>query len=259
MDPLLKDACEKKLKFRRHISYLMQELNDTKIRLALQDERFVLETQSREEAERKAKRLEEEVGALHALLHEKDRQLQAVTSSNAQNLTELDMLREKFTSTQETAEASSTVEPTNIKCFGKDLFELLLEKIENIHYNFAAKEREVAKLMKNFRMLSAYWKFKIKDLEAKLEMNRSLDEELKIKVLKLEDSLQRSQSQLLILRKIEAKRDETIEQLARSITRKHCSKNSIFKYVNGFWDASCTKFAFSVSVTMILYFVLRRK
>ncbi|KAJ4755252.1 hypothetical protein LUZ62_089657 [Rhynchospora pubera] len=259
MDLLLKNAYEKKLQFRGHISCLMQQLKDTKFRLTLQDERLVLETQSREEAERKAKRLEEEVGTLHALLQEKDKQLQAVTSRNPQNLTELDKLREKVTSTQETAAASSTVEPTTIKCFEKDLFELLLGKIENIHYTFTAKEREVAKLMKNFRMLSAYWRCKIKDLEAKLEMNRSLDEELKKKVLKLEDSLQQSQSQLLILRKIEAKRDETIEQLARSITRKHYSKNSNFKYVNGFWDASCTKFALSVSVTMILYFVLWRK
>lgn len=38
----------------------------------------------RQVAEKKAKRLEEEVKALHSLLQEKDRQLQTVASSNAQ-------------------------------------------------------------------------------------------------------------------------------------------------------------------------------
>lgn len=48
MDSLLRDAYEKKLNIRRHISCLMAELKDTQTHLALQEERFALEMRNRE-------------------------------------------------------------------------------------------------------------------------------------------------------------------------------------------------------------------
>jgi hypothetical protein len=80
---------------------------------------------------------------------------------------ELDKLRQRSAPTQETTEASSTVEPRIINCVEMDKLGLLIEKVENIHYALKAKEREVATLRKHFGMLSAYWRCKIKDLETK--------------------------------------------------------------------------------------------
>ncbi|KAF3326104.1 hypothetical protein FCM35_KLT09184 [Carex littledalei] len=259
MDSLLRDAYEKKLNIRRHISCLMAEFKDTQIRLALQEERFALEIRNREEAEKKTKRLEEEVEALHSLLQEKDKQLQTVASSNAQNFMELDKLRQRSAPTQSTTEALSTGDPRFIKCIEKNLFGFLLEKIENIHYTLKAKEREVVTLRKKFRMLSAYWRCKIKDLETKLETNRNEDEGLKKKVLKLEVFLHQSQSQLLALQKIEAKRDETVKELAQTISSMQHNRDSNIISINGIWNAACTKCAIYVSVTVIIYFVLSRK
>lgn len=48
MNFLLRDSYEKKLRFRRHISCLMEELKDSRVRLAMLEERFALEVRSRE-------------------------------------------------------------------------------------------------------------------------------------------------------------------------------------------------------------------
>lgn len=89
-----------------------------------------------------------------------------------QNCMELDKLRQRSAPTQSTTEALSTRDPRFIKCIEKNLFGFLLEKIENIHYTLKAKEREVVNLRKKFRMLSAYWRCKIKDLETKASSSK---------------------------------------------------------------------------------------
>jgi hypothetical protein len=48
MDFLLRDATEKKLNIRNHISCLMNDLKDAKIRLSIQEERSMQEMRSRE-------------------------------------------------------------------------------------------------------------------------------------------------------------------------------------------------------------------
>jgi hypothetical protein len=47
MDFLLRDAYEKKLNIRSHISCLMEDLKDAKNHLTMQEERFVLVKRSR--------------------------------------------------------------------------------------------------------------------------------------------------------------------------------------------------------------------
>lgn len=84
-----------------------------------------------------------------------------------QNFMQFNKLRQRSSPAQATTE-----DPGFIKCTEKDLFGFLLEKIESIHYTLKAKEREVVTLRKKFRMLSAYWRCKIKDLETKASSSK---------------------------------------------------------------------------------------
>lgn len=80
---------------------------------------------------------------------------------------EFDELKQRSAPTQVTAEVFNTVDPGIINFVERNLFGLLLQKIENIYCTVKVKEKEIAILRKKFRMLSAYWGCKIKDLETK--------------------------------------------------------------------------------------------
>ncbi|PQP96693.1 spindle assembly abnormal protein 6 homolog [Prunus yedoensis var. nudiflora] len=74
-DPLLKDLNEKKQSFRRNVVSLASELKEARNRLASQEQSFVKETLTRQEAQMKAKNLEEEIGRLQKRLEHRNEKL----------------------------------------------------------------------------------------------------------------------------------------------------------------------------------------
>ncbi|KAK3415963.1 hypothetical protein EUGRSUZ_H01317 [Eucalyptus grandis] len=81
IDPLLRDLNEKKQSFRRNVVSLAAELKDVRSRLASKEQSFAKETLTRQEAETKAKNLEEEIHKLEEKLEERNGQLQASAGS----------------------------------------------------------------------------------------------------------------------------------------------------------------------------------
>ncbi|PWA27315.1 hypothetical protein CTI12_AA627780 [Artemisia annua] len=85
IDPLLRDLSEKKQSFRRNVVSLAAELKDVRIRLSSQEESFAKESLTRQEAEARAKNMEEEILRLQKRLDERTQQLQA-SSSDAEKV-----------------------------------------------------------------------------------------------------------------------------------------------------------------------------
>ncbi|KAK4769141.1 hypothetical protein SAY86_027291 [Trapa natans] len=117
IDPLLKDLNEKKQSFRRNVVSLAAELKEVRCRLASQDQTFAKETITRQEAETKAKGLEEEICRLQLTLEERNGELQASASTAEKYMKELDDLRSQLASTQAGADASAAAaELTRLEC-----------------------------------------------------------------------------------------------------------------------------------------------
>ncbi|CAM8888661.1 unnamed protein product [Rhodiola kirilowii] len=106
-DPLFKDLGEKKQGFRRNVVSLAAEMKELKGRLGSQEQLFTQETLTRQEAEVKAREMEEEMRVLQRSLEERNGQLEASASSAQQYLKELDNVKLKLAATQSIAEASS--------------------------------------------------------------------------------------------------------------------------------------------------------
>lgn len=107
VDPLLKDLNEKKQNFRRNVVSLAAELKDVRSRLASQEQCFVKETLTRQDAESKAKNLEEEIRILQNRLEERNGKLQASSSAVDKYLKEVDDLRSQLSATRATAEKNA--------------------------------------------------------------------------------------------------------------------------------------------------------
>ncbi|KAM7474368.1 hypothetical protein LguiB_021611 [Lonicera macranthoides] len=106
IDPLLKDLSEKKQSFRRNVVSLAEELKDVRSRLASQEQSFAHETLTRQEAESKAKDMEEKIFKLQKSLEERNEQLQASASDAEKYCQGLDDLRSQLSATQATVDAS---------------------------------------------------------------------------------------------------------------------------------------------------------
>uniref|UniRef100_A0A6N2LJ99 Uncharacterized protein n=1 Tax=Salix viminalis TaxID=40686 RepID=A0A6N2LJ99_SALVM len=85
-DPLLKDLNEKKQSFRKNVVSLAAELKEVRNRLASQEQSFAKETETRHDAENKARIMEEEISRLQERLEERNGQLQ-VSASTADKIT----------------------------------------------------------------------------------------------------------------------------------------------------------------------------
>ncbi|XP_045791818.1 nuclear envelope-associated protein 2-like [Trifolium pratense] len=107
VDPLLRDLNDKKQSFRRNVVSLASELKELRSRLASQEQSYVKETQTRQEAETNAKIMELEISKLQKNLEEKNEQLQASTSSAQKHIKELDDLRTQLVVTRATADSSA--------------------------------------------------------------------------------------------------------------------------------------------------------
>ncbi|CAH8356669.1 unnamed protein product [Eruca vesicaria subsp. sativa] len=117
VDPLLKDLDEKKESFRRNVVSLAAELKQVRGRLVSQEQSFLKETQTRKEAEKKAKNMEMEICKLHKRLEERNSQLQASACAAEKLIKDLEEFRSKLNATNQTAEASAdSAESTKIQC-----------------------------------------------------------------------------------------------------------------------------------------------
>ncbi|KAF3610776.1 hypothetical protein DY000_02051372 [Brassica cretica] len=117
VDPLLKDLDEKKVSFRRNVVSLASELKQVRGRLVSQEQSFLKETQTRKEAEKKAKNMEMEMCKLHKRLEERNSQLHASASAAEKFIKDLEEFRSQLDATNQTAGASAdSAESTKIQC-----------------------------------------------------------------------------------------------------------------------------------------------
>lgn len=173
IDPLLRDLNEKKQSFRRNVVSLAAELKDVRSRLASKEQSFAKETLTRQEAETKAKNLEEEIHKLEEKLEESNGQLQASAGSAEKYLKELDDLRSQLATTQVTAEASAvSAESAQHQCLA------LLKELDEKNSSIMEHEHRVNVLAEQLDNLQ-------KDLQAR----ESSQKQLKDEVLRVEHDI----------------------------------------------------------------------
>ncbi|KAF8110098.1 hypothetical protein N665_0088s0109 [Sinapis alba] len=155
-DPLLKDLSEKKQSFRRNVVSLAADLKQARTRLAEQERSCSLEAMSRQEAERRVKRMEDEMLKLANELNKKVEQIRASDVATEKYVKELGDIKSQLEATQATAEASAlSAESAQSQCrlLSKHLHERtgslkeqedqvtrLGEQLENLQKELKARE-----------------------------------------------------------------------------------------------------------------------
>ncbi|XP_038902240.1 nuclear envelope-associated protein 2-like isoform X1 [Benincasa hispida] len=165
-DPLLKDLNERKQSFRRNVVSLAAELKEARSRLSSQEESFAKETQTRQEAETKAKTMEQEIGRLHVELEERDEQLKVSATTATKYLHELDGLRLQLAATQATADASAaSAQSAQNQCL------VLLKELDEKNTCIKEHEDRVKRLGEQLDNLQ-------KDLQARESSQKQLKDEV---------------------------------------------------------------------------------
>ncbi|KAI9157063.1 hypothetical protein LWI28_016344 [Acer negundo] len=173
IDPLLKDLNEKKQSFRRNVVSMAAELKEVRNRLASQEQSFVKETLTRQDAETKAKNMEEEICILEKKLEERNGQLQASATSAEKYLKQLDDLRSQLSATQATADASAiSAQSAELHCLA------LVKELDEKKNSLKEHEDRVTRLGEQLDNLQ-------KDLQAR----ESSQEQLKDEVLRIEHDI----------------------------------------------------------------------
>ncbi|KAJ9180380.1 hypothetical protein P3X46_008634 [Hevea brasiliensis] len=173
IDPLLKDLNEKKQSFRRNVVSLAAELKEVRSRLASQEHSFVRETLTRQEAENKAKAMEEEIRSLQKRLEDRNGQLQASATTAEKYLKELDGLRSQLVATQATADASAaSAQSAQLQCLS------LLKELDVKNSSLKEHEDRMTRLGEQLDNLQ-------KDLQAR----ESSQKQLKDEVLRIEQDI----------------------------------------------------------------------
>ncbi|CAN4108981.1 unnamed protein product [Withania somnifera] len=323
VDPLLKDLSEKKQNFRRNVVSLAAELKEVRSRLASQEQSFVRETLTRQEAESKAKKMEEEINKLQNNLEEKNGQLQFLALNTEKYVKQLDDLRSQLSATQATADASAaSAQSAQLQCLAllkeldeknsslkehevrvnklgeqldllqkdlqaressqrqlkdevvrieqdimqalaksgankdcelrKILDEVSPKNIEKMNKLLTKKDKEIAKLRDEIKVMSAHWKLKTKELESQLEKHRRADQELKKRIMKLEFCLQEARTQTRKLQRLGERRDKAIKELRDQLATKQVGTSS--NNNPNFWDTSAFKIVVSMSMLMLVLF-----
>ncbi|KAL3349864.1 hypothetical protein AABB24_022764 [Solanum stoloniferum] len=166
VDPLLKDLSEKKQNFRRNVVSLAAELKEVRSRLAYQEQFFVRETLTRQEAESKAKKMEEEINKLQKNLEEKNGELQFSALNTEKYVKQLDDLKSQLSATQATADASAaSAESAQLQCL------VLLKELDEKNSSLKEHEVRVNKLGEQLDLLQ-------KDLQARESSQRQLKDEV---------------------------------------------------------------------------------
>ncbi|XWS58049.1 hypothetical protein CRYUN_Cryun08bG0001800 [Craigia yunnanensis] len=201
-DPLLKDLNEKKQSFRRNVVSLAAELKEVRSRLASQEQSFAKETLTRQEAETKARNMEEEIFRLQTRLQERNGQLQASASAAEKYLRELDDLRSQLSVTQATADASATsAQSAQLQCLA------LLKESDEKNSSLKEHEDRVTRLGEQLDNLQ-------KDLQAR----ESSQKQLKDEVLRIEHDIMQA------VAKAGAKKDCELRILLDEVSPKNFDK-----------------------------------
>ncbi|GLT38562.1 hypothetical protein SLA2020_128040 [Shorea laevis] len=202
IDPLLKDLNEKKQSFRRNVVSLAAELKDVRSRLATHEQCFAKETLTRQEAESKAERLEEEIQMLQKRLEERNGQLLASTSTAEKYLKELDDLRLQLSATQATAdENAASAHLAQLQCLA------LLKELDEKTSSLKDHEDRVAKLGEQLNTLQ-------KDLLAREFSQKQLKDE----VLRIEHDIMQA------VAKAGANKDYELRKLLDEVSPKNFEK-----------------------------------
>ncbi|GKV46397.1 hypothetical protein SLEP1_g53383 [Rubroshorea leprosula] len=202
IDPLLKDLNEKKQNFRRNVVSLAAELKDVRGRLASQEQSFAMETLTRQEAESKAKNLEEEIHMMQKRLEERNGQLQASTSAAEKYLKELDDLRSQLSATEATAdENAASAHSAQLHCLG------LLKELDEKTSSLKEHEDRVTRLGEQLNNLQ-------KDLQAREFSQKQLKDE----VLRIERDIMQA------VTKAGANKDSELRKLLDEVSPKNIEK-----------------------------------
>ncbi|KAK4282691.1 hypothetical protein QN277_014037 [Acacia crassicarpa] len=173
IDPLLKDLNEKKQSFRRNVVSLAAELKEVRSRLASQEQSYAKETLTRQEAQMKAKNMEEEIGKLQTRLEERNSQLQASAAAVEKYLKDLDDLRVQFAATRATADASAaSVQSTQLRCLE------LVKELDEKNSSLKEHEDRVTRLGEQ-----------LDNLQKNLQERESSQKQLKDEVLRIEHDI----------------------------------------------------------------------
>ncbi|XP_021734536.1 calcium-binding and coiled-coil domain-containing protein 2-like isoform X2 [Chenopodium quinoa] len=173
IDPLLRDLSEKKQNFKRNVVSLAAELKEVRTRLAVKEQSYVKETLTRQEAEAKAKGMEEEVYRLHKSLDERNKQLQASASYAEKYLKDLDDLRTQLTITRATADASAaSAQSAQLQCL------TLLKDLDEKNNAIKEHEDRVKRLAEQ-----------LDKLQNDLQVRESSQKQLKDEVLRVEHDI----------------------------------------------------------------------
>ncbi|RXH82108.1 hypothetical protein DVH24_036449 [Malus domestica] len=152
-DPLLKDLDERKQSFRRNVVSLASELKD--------------------EAETRAKNLEEEISVMQKRLQQRNQQLEASASTAEKYLTEVDGLRSQLSATQATADISAaSAQLAQLQCLA------LLKEIDEKNCSLKEQDDRVIKLGEQLDNLQ-------KDIKAREFSQKQLKDE----VLRVENDI----------------------------------------------------------------------
>ncbi|KAL7584820.1 nuclear envelope-associated protein 2 [Lactuca sativa] len=166
IDPLLRDLDEKKLNFRRNVVSLAAELKDVRSRLSSQEESFAKESLTRQEAEIRAKNMEEEICRLQKSLDERNLQLQASSSDAEKYQRDLDHLTSQLSFTKATADASAiSAQSAQLQCMA------LLKELDQKNKSLKEHEARVNQLAHQLDLLQ-------KDLESRESSQKQLKDEV---------------------------------------------------------------------------------
>ncbi|XP_016492557.1 nuclear envelope-associated protein 2 isoform X2 [Nicotiana tabacum] len=202
VDPLLRDLSEKKQNFRRNVVSLAAELKEVRNRLASQEQSFVRETITRQVAESKAKKMEEEINKLQKNLEQKDGQLQVSSLNTEKYLKQLDDLRSQLSATQATADASAaSAQSAQLQCLA------LLKELDVKNSSLKEHEVRVNKLGEQLDLLQ-------KDLQAR----ESSQMQLKDEVLRIEHDIMQA------LAKSGANKDCELRKILDEVSPKNIEK-----------------------------------
>lgn len=173
IDPLLQDLNEKKQSFRRNVVSLAAELKELRSRLASQEQSYVKETLTRQEAETNAKNMELEIGRLQKKLEEKNEQIQASASSAEKYLKDLDDLRTQLVATRATADASAaSAQSAQLQCLE------LIKELDEKNGSLREHEDRVQRLGEQ-----------LDNLQKELQARESSQKQLKDEVLRIEHDI----------------------------------------------------------------------
>ncbi|KAK1374094.1 myosin heavy chain, cardiac muscle isoform-like [Heracleum sosnowskyi] len=179
IDPLLKDLSERKQSFRQNVVLLAAELKEVRSRLASQEQSFVRENITRQEAEMRVNDMKGEINRLLKCLDERNGQFQEAASTAEKYLKDVDDLNSKLSATQATADDNAALaQSAQHQCL------FLLKEINEKNDALEEYKAQVSKLGEQLDRLQ-------KDLQAREISQKQLKDE----VLRMEHDIMHSLAQ----------------------------------------------------------------